>query len=116
MKSIEPINIWQNGQTKQATVLNAYVIQDNLSTSATFYYSLLDSGLNQLANGNLVMTGDDYTAYETNLQAWDWVIAKLGLTLIGDWTTTTTSTTTTTTEVPTNPSLSSDSTTTTTTK
>jgi hypothetical protein len=52
MKEIQPISIWDNGRNQEACILNAYCINDNLSTSATFYYSLLSDSLQQLAQGN----------------------------------------------------------------
>ena len=113
MKTIQPVTSWVNGQAVQAKVLNAYVINDNLSTSASFYYALLtenpDGTLGAgVAQGNLTMTGEAYAAYGTNPFAWDWVANQLGLTITGDYvppvpTTTTTTqapTTTTTTVAP----------------
>ena len=89
MKEIQPVNIWQGGQTKQATVLNSYVISDNLSTTATFYYSLNTQAIEQLSQGNLSMGGADYVAYSSNEDAWAWISAQLGLTIIGDYVPTT---------------------------
>ena len=86
MKTISPISIWTNGQAVEATILNAYCINDNLSTSATFYYALLSDSQQSLAQGNLTMTGADYDAWETNQQAYDFVASSLNLTIIGDWT------------------------------
>jgi len=37
---IQPVQSWQNGQAKEATEFDLRIINDNLSTSATFYYSL----------------------------------------------------------------------------
>jgi hypothetical protein len=85
MKQITPISIWDNGIVQEASVLNAYCINDNLSTSATFYYSLLSESMQQLAQGNLSMSGDDYDAWETNNYAYDWVAGQLNLTIIGDY-------------------------------
>jgi hypothetical protein len=85
MKQITPISIWDNGTVQEASVLNAYCINDNLSTSATFYYTLLSESMQQLAQGNLTMSGDDYDAWETNNYAYDWVAAQLNLTIIGDY-------------------------------
>jgi len=95
MKQIPPISIWDNGTVQEATVLNADVINDNLSTSATFYYTLLSESMQQLAQGNLIMSGDDYDAWQTNDYAYDWVAGQLNLTIIGDFVPPTTSTTTT---------------------
>ena len=85
MKTIEPVSIWDNGQVLEATILNAYCINDNLSTSGTFYYSLLSDAQQQLAQGNLTMTGEDYQAWQTNEYAYDWVAAQLNLTITGDY-------------------------------
>jgi hypothetical protein len=85
MKQITPISIWDKGTVQEATVLNAYCINDNLSTSATFYYTLLSESMQQLAQGNLTMSGDDYDAWETNNYAYDWVAGQLNLTIIGDY-------------------------------
>jgi hypothetical protein len=85
MKTIEPVQIWDNGQVLEATILNAYCINDNLSTSGTFYYSLLSSSSQQLTQGNLTMTGEEYQAWQTNEYAYDWVAAQLNLTITGDY-------------------------------
>jgi hypothetical protein len=85
MKAIQPVSIWDNGQTVEATILNSYCINDNLSTSAAFYYSLLSDSSQQLNQGNLTMTGEDYQAWQTNEYAYDWVAAQLNLTIIGDY-------------------------------
>lgn len=85
MKQIQAVQIWQNGQVQSATILNAYCINDNLSTSATFYYALLSESQQSLAQGNLTMIGEAYDAWETNGQAFSWVAEQLNLTIIGDW-------------------------------
>jgi hypothetical protein len=85
MKTIEPVSIWDNGQVLEATILNAYCINDNLSTSGTFYYSLLSNSSQQLTQGNLTMTGEEYQAWQTNEYAYDWVAAQLNLTITGDY-------------------------------
>ena len=90
MKKITPISIWVNGVQQLASILNAYVISDNLSTQATFYFALylqnVDLTLgNQLTNGNLFMTGIDYTNYETNQDAWNWIAKSLNVTVTGDY-------------------------------
>jgi hypothetical protein len=85
MKNIQPISIWDNGTNQNAEILNAYCINDNLSTSATFYYSLLSDTMQQLAQGNLSMSGDDYIGWQTNDYAYDWVATQLNLTITGDY-------------------------------
>jgi hypothetical protein len=92
MKTIQPVNVWFNGQAKEATVLSAYASGDNLSSAASFSYQLfanpnplMVSGLEQVASGALVMSGPDYDAWETNEYAYDWVAAQLNLTITGDY-------------------------------
>jgi len=40
MKQIQPVQMWSNGQTVQADALNAYVINDNLNSQASFWYGI----------------------------------------------------------------------------
>ena len=93
MKRIEPITAWKNGEQLEANLLNAYIINDNLATSCSFYYSLNTSGdgteamplvLGQVvAEGNLTMSGEDYIAWDnSNEQAYQYIAEKLNLTLI----------------------------------
>ena len=85
MKTIEPISIWDKGTVQEAIILNAYCINDNLSTSASFYYSLLSNSMQQLAQGNLSMSGEVYDAWQTNDYAYNWVASQLNLTITGDY-------------------------------
>ena len=101
MKTIEPVSIWDNGQTVEAKILNAYAVNVTLGTSATFYYQLLSETAegyvsSQVAQGNLNMTGEAYTQWEVDSYAWDWIAAQLNLTITGDYIPPTTTTTTTT--------------------
>jgi hypothetical protein len=93
MKQIEPITIWKNGESQEANLLNAYIINDNLATSCSFYYSLNASGegteamplvIGQtLAEGNLTMTGENYLSWDgDNDYAFTYIAEKLNLTLI----------------------------------
>jgi hypothetical protein len=93
MKSIEPVTAWKNGEQLEANLLNAYIINDNLQSSCSFYYSLNTSGdgteamplvLGQVvAEGNLTMSGEDYLAWGgSNDIAFTYIAEKLNLTLI----------------------------------
>jgi len=100
MKTIEPVSIWDNGQIVEAKILNAYAVNVTLGTSATFYYQLLSETAEgnvgqQVAQGNLNMSGEAYTQWELDSYAWDWVAAQLNLTITGDYVAPTTTTTTT---------------------
>jgi hypothetical protein len=85
MKQINPIQSWINGQSVQATNLNAYAINVALGVSATFYYALLDENLGMVAQGNLTMTGEAYTQWTVDSYAWDWIAEQLNLTIVGDY-------------------------------
>lgn len=90
MKTISPVSIWDNGQNLEAKILNAYAVNVTLGTSATFYYSLMteDNYGNvgvQVAQDNLLMTGEAYAQWEVDSYAWDWVAASLNLTITGDY-------------------------------
>ena len=93
MKSIQPITIWKNGESQEANLLNAYIINDNLQSSCAFYYSLNSSGegtealpllIGQtLAEGNVTMDGENYLAWDgSNDYAFTYIAEKLNLTLI----------------------------------
>ena len=93
MKKIEPITIWKNGESQEANLLNAYIINDNLQSSCSFYYSLCASGegteamplvIGQtLADGNITMDGENYLAWDgDNDYAFTYIAEKLNLTLI----------------------------------
>jgi hypothetical protein len=90
MKTIEAVSIWDNGTVQQATILNAYAVNVTLNTSATFYYSLMsqtESGIvgNQLAQGNLTMTGEAYADWTVDNYAWDWIAEQLNLVITGEY-------------------------------
>jgi hypothetical protein len=83
MKTIEPVVFPLNLGT--AVILNAYCINDNLSTSATFYYALLSDTQAQLSQGNLTMEGQDYADWQTNQYAYDWIAEQIDVTITGDY-------------------------------
>ena len=93
MKQIEPISIWKNGESFEANLLNAYIINDNLATSCSFYYSLCSSGEGTeamplivgqtLSDGNITMDGETYLAWDgDNNYAFSYIAEKLNLTII----------------------------------
>ena len=90
MKQIVPVTIWINGQELNAEFLNLTIVNDNLSTSATFYYQLFDSldgvPTTQLASGNTVIDGTEYQiwgeASDVNNEAYVICANNLNLTLV----------------------------------
>lgn len=90
MKNIQAVSIWDNGQSKQASVLNTYAVNVALDHSATFWYGLYvknpdDTVGKLLAQGNINMTGETYDGWETDSFAWEWVAEQLNLTITGDY-------------------------------
>lgn len=88
MKQIQPIQIWVNGQEQTGSYINAYIINDNLKDSATFYWAIFtaESDGSQLSQGNLTISEPDYSVWDStsdiNEAAYQWICSQLGLTLI----------------------------------
>jgi len=93
MKQIEAVTIWKNGESQEANLLNAYIINDNLQSSCTFYYQLCSSGEpteetplvigQSLAEGNVSMSEEDYLAWDgNNDHAYTFIANKLNLTIV----------------------------------
>lgn len=92
MKTIEAVSIWDNGTVQEAKVLNAYAVNVVLGNSATFYYQMLSETAEgnigmQLAQGNLIMAGDDYLQWDLDNFAWDWIAEQLNLVITGEYVT-----------------------------
>ena len=93
MKKIQPVTAWKNGEQLEANFLNAYIINDNLQSSCSFYYSLNAGGegteamplvIGQVvAEGNITMDGEDYLNWDgDNDYSFTYIAEKLNLTLI----------------------------------
>lgn len=90
MKKIEAITIWSNGNNKEAKILNCYAVNVTLNVNATFYYVLFAENENgtigeQLQQGNLTMSNEEYQLWNTDNVAWDWVSTELNLTITGEY-------------------------------
>ena len=92
MKQIQNVQVWKNGEEKQANAFNLILINDDLATSANFYYQLLASSTNEegnvssemLADGNVSMSGEYYQNWDdSNDGAYNYVAGKLNLTIVG---------------------------------
>jgi hypothetical protein len=94
MKQIEPIQIWHNGQLKQAEVLSARIINDDLATSSTFYWTLREADIpgeenqpstpgQQLAEGNVTVSGQDYLDWDgSNDTAYEFVAEQINVEIV----------------------------------
>lgn len=89
MKTIQPVQVWHNGQEVNATILNAFASGIQLDVSANFNYELLfinEHGyLNRVNSGLLNMQGQDYQDWDQDSFAWNWVASQLNLTITGDY-------------------------------
>ena len=92
MKAIQQVQVWKNGEEKQANMFNLTLINDDLATSATFYYQLLASSQDEegnvssemLVDGNVGMSGEDYQNWDdSNDGAYNYCAGKLNLTIVG---------------------------------
>ena len=85
---IQPVSIWNNGQSKQASELDARIIYDDLATSATFYYELKEASTEEVAGsvlsvGNVSMDSQDYIDWDnSNEEAYVYIAGKLNLTIV----------------------------------
>lgn len=96
-KKIQPVNIWVSGEVKVAEWMTLMSVNDNLESSATFYYNLSTNAKDEqnadivgdlLAVGNLIIGGQDYEDWgdkagtDINTWAYDWAASKLYITII----------------------------------
>jgi hypothetical protein len=98
---IQPIAIWHNGKEVEATDLFVTIINDNLIDTSVLYWQLVNITENvipsddeeaepqttttttQLAQGNEVITGEDYANWDgNNLYPYEYVASNINVTLI----------------------------------
>lgn len=93
MKKIESVSVWKNGQSKEATILNASIINDNLTSCCTFYYQLCEGTeeteeqpltiSSVLVDGNVNLSGDEYLEWDGNNEyAYSYIAEQLNLILV----------------------------------
>jgi hypothetical protein len=99
MKNITPVTIWSNGVSKQASIIIARIVNDDLSTHCSFYYELKEADTvippaqqgespsisvgTRLSHGNISMLGTDYTTWDgSNETAYQFITTTLNLTLL----------------------------------
>jgi len=96
-KKIQPINVWVNGESKQAEYFQVTCINDNYENSATNYWQLFTmivdvNGIKavgeQVAQGNLTIQGAEYVEWgdvpAMSINAWiyDWSAEQLNLVIL----------------------------------
>jgi len=92
--SIQPVQIWTNGQASSGNYIDASIVNDNLSDYAQFYWQISSVTTDSegaeskqiLTQGNTTISGTDYTIWgesqDINLAAYQYICSKLNLTLI----------------------------------
>ena len=92
--SIQPVQIWTNGQASSGNFIDASIVNDNLSNYAQFYWVISSVTTDSvgaetkqaLAQGNTSISGADYDAWgqssDVNLAAYEYICSQLTLTLI----------------------------------
>ena len=83
MKNIQPINVWKDGETKQATSLTLFITFDNLETEAVLEYHLSDADNVSLVKGSFTIADGDYQLWgvsvDANSDAYDYAASLLNL-------------------------------------
>lgn len=100
MAKIQPLTLWINGETKEATNFTLKSIGDNLSLVplegvATLYYELQSTIIDEQGNesyqniitATLDISGADYASWNndptSNAWIYNWAAGKLNLVLVG---------------------------------
>jgi len=84
-KQISPLTLWNNGSFISVDMFNMYIINDDLSSSCTFYYKLYQSSNIDavVLDGNLTMSGIHYTNWTgSSDQAYQWGANQLNITIL----------------------------------
>jgi hypothetical protein len=85
MKKIKAEKYRKGSEVFLSDSLNASIINDNLSTSCTLYWQVLDKDGLMLDQGNLNLDSEEYEAWDnSNEYLFSYIAEKLNLTLIED--------------------------------
>jgi hypothetical protein len=86
MINIQPINIWNAGETLEASALSLYISYDDLSSRANLIYQLCTADGVCVAEGSLGIDGQTYLDWgasgDSNAEAYTIAATALNLTLI----------------------------------
>jgi hypothetical protein len=86
MKNIQPINVWVDGSTKEATSLTLFITFDNLETEAVFEYHLSDVNSTSLIKGSFTIGDGDYQLWgqslDANTDAYNYAASLLNLSFV----------------------------------
>jgi len=92
--SIQPVQIWTNGQASEGNFIDASIVRDNLSDYAQLIWQISNVTIDSegaenkqlLTQGNTTISGDAYLIWgqssDVNLAAYQYICEQLNLTLI----------------------------------
>jgi hypothetical protein len=86
MKAIQPIDVWVDGSTQQASQLTLFITFDNLESEAVFEYHLSNIDNVSLIKGSFTIDGDNYQLWgqslDANTDAYNYAGSLLNLTFL----------------------------------
>ena len=94
MVAIQPVTLWVQGQQKNADLFSLFIVSDDLSSRAVFYYRLEAVTILQnhktdtqiMQDGNITMDGEAYKLWDNNPSineyAYNWAAEQLNLIII----------------------------------
>jgi hypothetical protein len=86
MRSIQPLDIWSNGETKTAVCIKLYISYDNLESLAALQYSLCDIDGITIYEGQIIIEGQTYIDWgssgDSNTEAYIIAATQLNLILV----------------------------------
>lgn len=86
MRTIQPLDIWSNGDTKTAVCLKLYISYDDLQATAALVYSLCDVDGKNIYEGQVIFDGQTYVDWgssgDSNNEAYTITASMLNLTLV----------------------------------
>ena len=78
---IQPVKV-KYSDTTEAVFLNAVVVGDDMVSSGTFYFRLLDSNCNRMTHGNVIIQGENYINWSgSSEEAYKFISDNIGVQL-----------------------------------
>jgi hypothetical protein len=86
MRNIQPLDIWNNGETKTAVCMRLYISYDDLEATAALQYALCDIDERTIYEGQVIFDGQTYIDWgssgDSNNEAYTIATSLLNLTLL----------------------------------
>ena len=86
MKTIQPLDIWKDGETQTAICLKLYISYDNLQDTAALVYKLCDVNDQTIFEGQIIIEGQIYLDWgasgNSNEEAYTIAATQLNLIII----------------------------------